>query len=307
MGREASHTAEEETMSLRSMTGYGRGESSAEGCRAEVELRSVNRKQLDIHLNIPRDLLAFEPRIMEEIHSSLSRGRVTGDISLSYYGQAQHGGIRIDEELAGTYIRKLRKTAKLLRLTDDLGASLLVRLPDVVNYEQPVMDGEVLWRVLGRALQKAVRELVHMRVEEGSAMQADLEKRLDLLGKYAESISRKAPSVAANYRTVMLKRLKQAGVSTDDPDGRLLREVAIFADRSDITEELTRLTSHFKQARNLLHSRSPAGRSLDFLAQEMFREINTVGSKANDSRIIKSVVAFKTELERLREQVQNVE
>ncbi len=294
-------------MALHSMTGYGRGDAVSQGMSVQVELSSVNRKQLEVRLNLPRSLASLESRMVERIQASLSRGQVTGGVVVRISEGLRQKSLRVDRPLAMAYVNELRRTARALKLPDDLSASLLIELPEVVSYSGADQDAEHVWPVLQKALRGAVRQLVAMRECEGAALATDLQRRLRKLGEYLNQIRHEAPEVTRRYRLALQARLKRSGapVNTDDP--ALLKELAIFADKSDISEEITRLESHFKQAYGLLKSVEPAGRTLDFLAQEMFREINTIGSKANEVRITNQVIRFKTELERIREQVQNIE
>lgn len=292
---------------IRSMTGYGRGESVSAGIRVETELSSVNRKQLETRLNLPRSLAAFESRLVELVQETLSRGQISGSVTLHVSSQARRRGVRLDRALASAYVRDLRSTASALKLRDDLAASILLQLPDVVRHHDAEEDTEAIWTVVRRAFRAALVQLVAMREREGVSLSADIAERLTQLDDVLDPIRRAAPSVTARYREALTGRLKRAGVPFAPNDAQLLKEVTLFAERSDIAEEVTRLGSHLRQARGLLKSREPAGRTLDFLAQEMFREINTIGSKANDVRITRQVIRFKTELERIREQVQNIE
>ena len=190
---------------------------------------------------------------------------------------------------------------------DDLSASLLLGLPEVVTYRGAEQDAEHVWPALQTALRGAIEQLVAMRQREGVALARDLRRRFRKLAGYLAKIRREAPMVTRKYRAALCTRLSQAGVSVGENDSQLLKELAVFADKCDISEEITRLESHFEQAYGLFESPEPAGRTLDFLAQEMFREINTIGSKANQVRITNQVIQFKTVLERIREQVQNIE
>ena len=289
------------------MTGHGRGTASANGVKVEVELSSVNRKQMDVSVSLPRSLAALEPLVYEEIHKSLSRGRVTGEVVVRLSTHARQKAVCVDEALAETYLAELRKAAKRLKLKDDFNGSLLLNLPDVLRYEQPIDAAEKAWPMVSKALKAALKALIQMRTREGAALQKDIEQRFGKIGAALERIKKQAPSVTESYREKLQARLKAAGFAVESSDERMLRELALFADRSDITEEVTRFDSHIKQARQLMQAAEPVGRSLDFLAQEMFREGNTMGSKANDSGILKDVVALKAELERIREQVQNIE
>lgn len=294
-------------MTVRSMTGYGRGGATSGGLRVEVEISSVNRKQLDVVVNLPKPLNLLESRVQDEIARVLSRGRVTVDIAVQESARVRQQAIRVDHDLAAAYLRVLRRTARRLGLTDDLDARILLNLPGVLHYEPLDEDVERIWPVLSRALRLALRGLLAMRVREGRALARDLQKRVGLLGRHVTQIERLAPGVMARYREALASRLQQAGFAEALADERIQRELLLFADRSDITEEVTRLRSHLAQAGQILQSAEPAGRPLDFLAQEMNREINTVGSKANDAAIARYVVHAKADLERLREQVQNIE
>jgi uncharacterized protein (TIGR00255 family) len=294
-------------MSLRSMTGYGRGVAAGKGLHVEVEVSSVNRKQLDVNLNLPGPLRMLESRIQDEIAKSLSRGRVIVEVAVRGSERLKREAIRVNEDLARAYVQELRKTAKRLQITDDLHISRLMNLPGVLHYEPLDDDIEKVWPVLSKALTKALQEILRMRLREGTALQKDLEHRLSILRGIVKKIMVMSPHTARKYRDALKARLAQAGLNVPLEDERVLKEVVLFADRSDVTEETTRLDSHFKQARELLRSKEPAGRALDFLSQEMNREINTIGSKANDKDIAALVVSFKAELERMREQVQNIE
>jgi uncharacterized protein (TIGR00255 family) len=289
------------------MTGYGRGAASGSGLHVEVEVSSVNRKQLDVLLNLPGPLRLLESRLHDEIAKSLSRGRVIVEVAVKGSERLKREAIRVNEDLAQAYIAALRRTAKRLRLQDDISLSQMSQLPGVLHYEPLDQDVDIAWPVIHKALSAALSRLLAMRTNEGRALQRDLERRIRILETVVRKIGRIAPDTAKRYRAALDTRLRQAGLHAALEDERIVKEIVLFADKSDITEELTRLQSHFRQGRDLLRSRDPSGRALDFLSQEMNREINTIGSKANDPRIAALVVAFKAELERLREQVQNVE
>lgn len=294
-------------MALKSMTGYGRGSAAVGGIKAEVELNSVNRKQFDVRLSLPRGAAALESRIAETIHRSVSRGQVTGEVTIHFTAAARARGVLVDSDLAAAYLRALRRAAKRLRLRDDLNASQMLSLPEVVRYHQPQEEPDTVWPAVAAALRVALAALLRMRATEGAALARDIAARFGRLSRALGCIRRHAPGVAARYSAALRQRLSRAGFKLDDGDQQLLKELALFAERSDITEELTRLESHLGQARRTLARTEPVGRSLDFIVQEMFREINTIGSKANAVAISREVIAFKAELERIREQVQNVE
>jgi len=294
-------------MSLRSMTGYGRGEASQSGIQVLVELSAVNRRQLDIQYNLPRAFTGLESRVTEEVQKYVHRGRISANVHVEFSSKLRKKGIHVDEELATGYLKELRETAGKLGLEDDFKAGLLLSLPDVVRYEQVAEDIDAVWPTLRIALRKALTALNEMRKMEGDTLGADLESRLVVVQQQVDKIRIRAPHSARQYQTGLKKRLTQAGVSLEETDDRLLREIAIYADRIDITEELTRLESHLGQARKMMKSKEAAGKSLDFLAQEMFREVNTIASKANDSKIAHNVIRCKSELDRFREQAQNIE
>jgi uncharacterized protein (TIGR00255 family) len=294
-------------MALRSMTGFGWGRALHRGLAVEVELSAVNRKQFDVHVTLPRTLLALESRVYDLIHRRVSRGAVTGMVKVSVSGQARQRSISVDMDAARACVRELRRAARALRLPDDLTALSLVSLPEVIQYEKLPEDTDRVWPVLRRALREALGQLAAMREREGAALEADLVRRFAALHRQGDRVKALAPRTAERYRRALRKRLEDAGIELSGSEPALLREIALFADRCEITEELVRLDSHFRQVSRLFASREPVGRSLDFLCQEMLREVNTIGSKANDAAVSRHVIQFKAGLETIREQVQNLE
>ena len=294
-------------MSLKSMTGFGAGHATLAGLKVDVELGSVNRKQFDLRVSLPRTLAVLEPRVRELVQSRVARGSLTATVRISVSGRSQLEGVTVDQHLSEVYVKALRRTAKELHLDDDLTASVLLRLPEVIRYREITEDSDKVWKLLKKALGQALNELVAMRQREGASLADDLLKRFDHLTARRASLCTLAPKVPERYRARLAKRLADAGIGTSELDEVIARELVVFVDRADITEELVRLESHFKQAHRLMRTKTPTGRALDFLCQEMFREINTVGSKGNDARISKEVISFKAELEAIREQVQNIE
>jgi uncharacterized protein (TIGR00255 family) len=290
------------------MTGYGHGEAVQNGVRVDVDLSSVNRKQFDFRLNLPRPLAFLESLFMEVVHESISRGQVNGSVNVTVSEHKRQQGAKVDSHLARAFVKELRKIGAELGLADNLGISLLTQLPEVVQYHYVEEDVTLIRPVCEKALRQALAALVQMREREGAAIVKDMDDRVRKLTVMRLRIAKMAPTVGPRYRKSVLDRLKRAGIAVDVQDNAILKEIALMAERADISEEVTRLESHLKQAHKLLtQSREPVGRSLDFLAQEMFREINTIGAKANDLSISRQVINFKTELERFREQVQNVE
>lgn len=294
-------------MALISMTGFGRGEASDAGVKVEVELSCVNRKQFDARINVPRPLATLEARMVDVIHKTVRRGFVQGLVKAAAAGDGASRRVRVDAGLAEAYVSELRRTAHRLSLPDNLDARALLALPEVVKFEGAPEDPELVWPLARPALARALKELRGMQAAEGAALEKDIRGRLAKLDARLERIRAQAPRVVVRYRKALKARLAQVGVLMHADPQNLWKEVVLFADRCDISEEITRLRSHFDQAKRIIESRDAAGRTLDFLCQEMFREINTIGSKANDAAIATHVVFFKTELECIREQVQNVE
>ena len=293
-------------MALKSMTGYGEGIANGSGFRITVEISSVNRKQLDIQISLPKVLQKFESEMHSKIRSFFSRGRISGNIRVeAIKGSAKN--VVVDENLAQSYLAALKRLSVISDKDSDVSLETLIQMPDVLQVEASIPDIDNLFFLFSRALEAALRALKKMRLAEGKELEDDLRKRLSCLEKYRSELLLNAPKLAKTYSARLLARLEKSEMNGWEKDERVLREVALFADRSDITEELIRLQSHHKQMLKHFRSKEPAGRPLDFLCQEAFREINTVASKATDPSITKIVVQFKTELERMREQIQNVE
>jgi len=293
---------------MKSMTGYGRGECAEDGFKVTVELSSVNRKQTEISVYLARELESLESRIRDEVNRRIARGRLIAKVSLHEGDGAFGGKVRLNKPLARAYARELARLAKELKLSEQLTLDTLIRAPGVLQTDEELSDADAFWPAVEKALNQALSELVRMREREGSHLAKDLQKRIALLRKSVARVKRQAPEVLKRYQEQLRERIKNAGLDRPAPDDeRLLKEIVYFADRTDISEELTRLVSHFQQFDDSLKSREPVGRMLDFLAQEINREVNTIGSKANDSLISREVVILKAEVEKFREQVQNVE
>ncbi len=289
---------------MRSMTGYGRGTAMFESRQISVELSAVNRKQAEISLSLPRELLELEPRLRDEINAHLSRGRLT--VSVALHGRAGgRGGVNVTA--ARAYRRQLEALRQSLELEGEVTLEQVLRGPGVLETGPEEIDVEKAWPQVRKAVQTALRGFVRLREREGKALSADLRQRAIAIRKRVAEIAALAPQVSAHHRAALLDRIAKAGLEIGPSDERLLKEAVFFADRSDISEELTRLRSHLDQFLGHFHRREPVGRTLDFLLQELFREINTIGNKANFLAISQIVVVVKTELEKLREQVQNIE
>ncbi|RME93679.1 MAG: YicC family protein [Verrucomicrobia bacterium] len=293
---------------MRSMTGHGRGVASGEGCRLSVEVAGVNRRQADVQVSLPRELDPLEPRVREAVLQRINRGRVSVRVKLVLTAPPAGEAALVNRPLARAYAAEFRRLQKELRLPEPPGLELILRAPGVLQPPAETDRTEVFWPVLEKALRKALDAMDRMRRKEGAHLARDLRERVKTLRRMAREVRKLAPEVPRRAQDQLLQRLAERGLEGIDPaDERILKEVALFADRCDITEELTRLDSHFQQWDGLMRSKEPVGRTLDFLLQEMFREVNTIGSKAADARVSALVVGMKTELEKLREQVQNIE
>lgn len=291
---------------MRSMTGYGRGQSSTNGTQFSVELNSVNRKQSDVTVTLPRELAELEPRVRDLINSEISRGRL--NVVIAYHRRtlkAQEAAV--DTGLARVYYEAMQALQAELGAAGEVSIEAVLRAPGVVRLpEEPVAIDEA-WPHVQCALREALANLIAMRELEGKNLAKDLIRRLKKVREWLRKIHALQPGVTARYRQNLLERITKAGVEIPVDDERILKEVIFFADKSDITEETTRLDSHFAQFAQHLRKRKPVGRTLDFMTQEISREFNTLGAKANDVEISQLVVLCKAEMEKIREQLQNIE
>jgi uncharacterized protein (TIGR00255 family) len=288
------------------MTGYGRGEVVHAGRKFSVELNSVNRKQSDIVINLPRDLAELEPRIRQTINEKISRGRTNATIALHSSPNGARN-LALDTELARSYHEAMRALQKELNAPGEITISTILQAPGVMRFPEQALNAEEAWPAIDRALRGALSDLIKMREREGKHLAKDLIHRLKAIRRKLKEIHAFHPDVVKRYRAVLLDRIQKAGLPIASDDERLLKEISFFADRADVSEELTRLESHLAQFAHHLRSKEPVGRTLEFIAQEMFRELNTLGAKANDAAISQRVIACKAELEKIREQAQNLE
>ena len=293
---------------MKSMTGYGRGDCSKDGFKVTVELSSVNRKQTEISVNLPREMELLEAQIRDVINRYIARGRLMVRVALHAGVGKASARVHLNVPLAQAYAREMARLSKQLKLAGPVTLDQVARAPGVLQTDEELAVEEDFWPAVEKALKQALTQMVKMREREGEHLAQDLVKRVGVMRKAAAQIATQAPTVAERYRQQLIERIKSAGLEAPGvEDERLLKEVVYFADRSDISEELTRLQSHFQQFEDGRKSKEPVGRLLDFLAQEMNREVNTIGAKANDSLISREVVTLKAELEKFREQAQNVE
>ncbi len=291
-----------------SMTGYGKGSASADGREMTVELKSVNHRYLDVGMRLPRHLAFLEDPIRSALTGKLSRGHV--DVFVNYRNlRSDARNVEIDVPLLKAFVDAARQANESLALVDDLSLTAALRLPDVSNVREADEDSAALTTLLSEAIDGAIDALLTMRMQEGERLRAYLSNCADTVETLTVQIAARAPVVVEEYRVKLNERiaalLGSAGVEVDH--ARLATEVALFADKASIDEEISRLHSHIAQMRSLLSDPEPAGRKLDFVVQEMNREFNTIGSKANDGALTRLVLAGKAEIEKIREQVQNIE
>ncbi len=271
-----------------------------------VEIRGVNRRQAEVVIHLPREMECLETRVRTRVLSGVSRGRCEVRVTARF--PVGKGGFSINEARAASYVAAFRRLAERLNLSSELSLDTLARCPGVLDADGEEEDGDVMWSWLQPALESAFSAFDTMRKREGDELEKDLELRIGHLRELLGEIRQHAEGMTDRYRQQLLDRIRAAGLEPVPlDDERLLKEIVLFADRCDISEELARLESHFIQFEDCRKSGEPVGRKLDFLAQEMNREINTIGSKANQSGISSAVVLLKTELERFREQAQNIE
>lgn len=294
---------------IQSMTGFGRAACERDGVSLEVEARSVNHRHLDVRIRLPRLLADHEPALKQRIQAELSRGKV--DVTVSLTAGASSVRLEVDSDLAGQYVGIARDLRAEHGLGEPLGVASLLTLPGVARLVEAEGDPEALVAPLGEAVDEAVTALVTMRAREGASLARELAGRLDRVEALAAAFEKRSEEVVLAARQRLRRRAEQIRQEVGLVDeARLHQEIVIAADRLDITEELARLRSHVEQFRQALSEAdrgNPVGRRLDFLLQELGRETNTVGSKANDAPLAQDVVELKTEIERIREQVQNVE
>jgi uncharacterized protein (TIGR00255 family) len=291
---------------MRSMTGYGRAQTDYNGTKFSVELNSVNRKQSDVVINLPRDLAALEPQIRQTINENISRGRT--NVVVSYQnGSSGPRKLALDVDLARSYHDAMRALQKELNAPGEITIGAILQGPGVMRAPEEAIDSSAVWPAIERALRAALNELIKMREREGKHLAKDLIRRLKAMRKQIKEIRGLHPDVIKKHRVALLERIQKAGLPISSDDERLIKEVTFFADRADVSEELTRVESHLAQFAHHLRRHEPVGRTLEFITQEIFRELNTLGAKANDAGISQRVVVCKAELEKIREQIQNLE
>lgn len=289
-----------------SMTGYGKGSASTDGREMTVELKSVNHRYLDVGMRLPRHLAFLEEPIRSALTNRLSRGHV--DVFVNYRNlRSDARTVEIDAPLLAAFVAAARQANEALCLQDDLSLTAALRLPDVSNVREADEDSDALLGLLNAAIKGAIDALLVMRKQEGDRLSVYLGNCADTVESLTNQIAARAPVVVEEYRIKLNERIAQLLGNVEVDRARLATEVALFADKASIDEEITRLHSHLAALRELLVDQEPVGRKLDFVVQEMNREFNTIGSKANDGELTKLVLTGKAEIEKIREQVQNIE
>jgi len=288
------------------MTGFGRGEAQAKGRIWTTEIRCVNNRFLDLKIKLPKGYAQLEERIRSLITSSLQRGRV--DFAVNVSGDfSDLTSVKVNMEMAEAYKKALAGMAEELGLEGGITSALLASFPDVLVREEENEDLEAVWKILSRAVEEAITQCETMRRQEGNALLADLSARLDVFSKTVEEVATSVPELLQQRKALLQERLGKLLENVQIDPLRLAQEVVILVDKTDVTEELVRLRSHLVQFRAFLGEDGAVGRKLDFLVQEFLREVNTLGSKISDARIAHLTVELKSELEKMREQIQNIE
>lgn len=289
------------------MTGFGRGEHSDELYNLKIEIKAVNHRYNDITVKMPRHISYLEEKVKKIIKEEINRGKIDCYINLEYINQSSTE-IKVDIELAKSYKLALEELSNELNLKDDIKLNNILNISDIIKTERKELDEDTIWNSLKEALDIALRDIMTMKTAEGESLKEDMTMRLKFIEKIILNIEKRSPVVVEEYRDKLHERIKSLldkDVNIDED--RIAYEVVFFADKSNIDEEIVRLKSHISQFMNILEESDAIGRKLDFLIQEMNREINTIGSKANDMMISQDVVEVKAEIEKIREQVQNVE
>ena len=291
---------------IRSMTGYGRGQQLLHGRSITVEIRSVNHRYFEFSCRTPRGCAFLEDRLKRTLQQVISRGKVEVSLTLQTV-ESRGGAVAVDHALAGQYLTALRALAAEYNLTDDLTLSTVARLPDLFTVCRGEEDEEELAADVLSVLQEALDRFVAMREAEGERLRADVLSRLFTLEEHLAFVEERSPQTVAEYRARLTAKLNELLGGAVADEARILTEAAIVADRLAVDEETVRLHSHIAQLRGILDCAEPVGRKLDFLVQEMNRETNTIGSKCSDTAIAGHVVEMKSEIDKIREQIQNIE
>lgn len=291
---------------FKSMTGYGRAQELLDGMNITVEIKSVNSRYLEFSPRIYKAYSFLEDKLKGYVSSLISRGKVECSVQIDAL-QTDDVIVEVNESLAAGYTRAIKSIAEKLGLEDDFTVSQLARHSDIFTVRKAPADEDKIWEDVKKVLQSATESFIEMRTAEGEKLREDILSRADLIIKYVEFIEKRSPETVKEYNEKLLQRMRELLGDAEIDRQRLLTEAAVFADKIAVAEETVRLRSHIDQLRKFADAREPIGRKLDFLVQEMNREANTIGSKANDIEIAGTVINIKAEIEKIREQVQNIE
>ncbi len=291
---------------IKSMTGFGRSEIIEKDRKITVEMKSVNHRYLDVSIKMPKKLTFFETAVRNELKNDVQRGKV--DIFIAYEDYTDTNlCVKYNKELAAEYMKYLDQMAEDFSLDNDVRVSALSRYPEVLSMEDQTIDEEELWHLLEKALRQALKGFVETRIREGENLRSDLISKLDGMLEHVDYITKRSPQIITEYRQKLEDKVKELLGDAQVDESRLLMEVTIFADKVCVDEELVRLRSHIETTKENLVQGGSIGRKLDFIAQEMNREANTILSKSNDLEISNRAIELKTEIEKVREQIQNIE
>ncbi len=291
---------------IKSMTGYGRGQQIVDGREITVEIKSVNHRYFEFSARVPRAYGYLEEKLKSFIQGKVSRGKV--DVGVTIFNiEGKDAQIEVNQSIAVGYIDALRKANETIGLTDDLALSQLIRLPDIFNVIKTTEDEEVIWNLVKVVAEEALNNFVAMRETEGQKMKEDIKSRLTYISDLVAKVESRSPMVTEAYRERLYNKITEILNDKKIDEQRILTEAAIFSEKTAVDEETVRLKSHIHQFTELLDSKESVGRKLDFLIQEFNRESNTIGSKAQDVEITRIVVELKSEIEKIREQIQNIE
>lgn len=291
---------------IKSMTGFGRGSAEQDGRSFTVEIKSVNHRYCDLNIKMPKSLLSLEDRIRKTIQEKVNRGKVDVFITQNNY-EKQGAKAVLDEKLADSYVECLNRIKARYDIKENISISLISKFPDVITLKQDEEDIENIWQILSLPLNEAVNLLVDMRGKEGLKLEKNILSKCDYIKSLLDKIEEKSPLVVKEYKEKLNERLRELLGEYQVDENRVAMEVALFADKSCIDEEIVRLNSHLVQLKETFCLNESVGRKLDFIVQEMNREVNTIGSKANNLEITNIALNIKNEIEKIREQIQNIE
>ena len=292
---------------IKSMTGYGRSQQQIGGWDITVEIKAVNHRYFEFSCRAPRNCGYMEDKLKSLVQGSIARGKTDLYLQIASTGENNDETVKVNLELAKSYLESLTKLSEATGLPMEISLGALSRYPDVLTSERVAVDEDALWEAVSTVAKEALANFIAMRETEGKKLKEDLLSRLDTVLALTAEVEKQSPQTVENYRNRLYQKLCALLADRNIDDARVLTEAAIFADRIAVDEETVRLRSHVEQFKGILEANEPIGRKLDFLTQELNRESNTIGSKAQDSKILSVVVDLKSELEKIREQIQNIE